>query len=516
MDLAVHNRILQNACITAPSIAGASIDARAYLPLLVRGSWLSDMNQASLVLETVKGTPFEHKADESFKKCLRELWRHDLDAIFKGMREDSAYEDVVSKAASIVKSGSGLEIGDIGQYNRLDHLDILRPSDVSTEVSDMASGSAGRGKAIGKGIMMMVERLDDAYKQSDRFGWKAMTWLGQALHTLHDFYAHSNYVELLLWSLATPGIGVLDGSTVSVFSGPANLRQQPWDYVCPLPGADGMRPCPGAFFWYGGGPGETPLVSSVFDTSDTICSLLAKYVSHLRGIEAFSTKDEADRETYLNIAMSLFDLSSSRRFLVSTAYSLVAAVQSAIAALGKKAREIIANDLQKYGESKGGSTKDKFAAAARAVRCYSSKEADDWKKAGGYEYVVNTMQIDMLDELWTRQSGATVALPHHTLLRKDLLLDRADHALRFDLACVFAEAASVHVLRRYFSQQTTTARDWKALLDHLMRHPWTQVIERDAGDHRVLSVYISSLRGQSWPHIWEREEIVKGVFQWLT
>src|SRR6185436_15280438 len=123
-----------------------------------------------------------------------------------------------------------------------------------------------------------------------------------------DFFAHSNYVELLLWSLAwrdALGADLVEAFNyrdASVDAGRPILR-------CPLPGPkqDRTTLMNDAILWYGPDPESTPLVSSLFDLKDTTFSLLHIYAAHLERTDGAPQSD-----AMLDIAMSVFDVQGQK------------------------------------------------------------------------------------------------------------------------------------------------------------------------------------------------------------
>lgn len=498
MDIAVHNQILWKACVLAHRGGGLVDDPRKYYPLLVRGSWINDVNQTSVLTGAVDpgGT---HPA---LQRLRQGLWKQDRAALMKDMAADPAFREVQGEAGALLATIPSEALDDFGIYNRLDHLDVLRAADAAVEAAYARKNPLGRSKTIDEGIYGALDRMHTAaiLAPADRFAWHRVSSLGRALHTVHDYYAHTDHVELLLWSLSQPQVpGGLDAGAIGVLMDPVAARRERWDRICPLPppGRAGAHTPRGAMFWYGEDPGATPLVSTVFDTADTVCSLLEKYAEHLREAGGLS---EEDRDGYLDIAMSVLDLSGSRRLVIEAIIGVYEAVEETLAAIGREARRFVSGRLRDYARKQGGAEGDRIETVARLVLRYDADEARQWKDAGGYDYVAASIFGDMLDELAACNGTSSFALPHHSVLRKDRPMDRSDHALRYGLACLLATEITARLLRWYFSPDPALGKA-RALLDERLRHPYAQALSRGEAGNRALCEVIAALRGRDWRNV---------------
>lgn len=498
MDIAVHNQILWKACVLAHRRGGLVDDPRKYFPLLARGSWINDVNQISVLTGAVDpgGTL------PALQRLRQGLWKQDRAALMKDMAIDPAFREVRGEAEGLLRAVPSDALDDFGSYNRLDHLDVLRADDATVEAAYARRSPLGRGKTIDEGVYGVLDRLHTAaaLAPADRFAWYRVSSLGRALHTVHDYYAHTDHVELLLWSLSQPQVpGGLDAGAIGVLMDPVAARRERWDRICPLPppGEAGARTPRGAMFWYGEDPGATPLVSTVFDTADTVCSLLEKYAEHLREAGGLS---EEDRDGYLDVAMSVLDLSGSRRLAIEAIIGVYEEIEETVASIGRAARRVLAGRLDDYARKKGGAAGGRLATVARLVRRYDADEAREWKEAGGYDYVASSIFGDMLDELAARQEALSFALPHHALLRKDRPMDRSDHALRYGLACLLATESTARLLRWYFSADPALGKA-RAILDERLRHPHAQALSLGEAGNRALCGVIGALRGRDWRNI---------------
>lgn len=288
----------------------------------------------------------------------------------------------------------------------------------------------------------------------------SLTSLGRALHTVADFYAHTNYVELLLWILALePAPYGLNETIRRTFNCRRFDSEIPWQTSCPLPDGSSKSLTAilkkgGGLFYYAETPQETDLVSSIFDTSDTICSLLGMYTSNLRKMERIQTMgdpltslDRDKRESYFDFALAVIDLSSGQKRLITAGYSVVENLLEVGKLIGRRTREFLADRIERQASNLGnisGQSKaiDALQLTARIVRSYDSKEGQDWRSAGYYQYVIQALSNDMLFKLRESQRKHAPQLPNHTLLRKDSVPEGGHNLIRFNFACTLAVEAS--------------------------------------------------------------------------
>lgn len=518
MEIGIHNKILRDACALAKPGTQGVYDPRIYLPFLIRGSWISDMNQSTLFTSLFQ----QRQAQKATQRVFTELWAQERDDTISAMKADIEFDDIAYKSEQIVKSNPGTTLEDFGSYEPLDHFDVLSMTDAGTEQACAGYADRMLGKTIEDGVEHIVFRLCNVFLNPihQRLAWNCMSNLGQALHTIADFYAHSNYIEILLWSLSRrpPGAGGLNGESIHLFKGPCVQRQEPWDYICPLP-VEGSPVPAGAFFFYDIAPEHTRVVSSVFDTNnDTICFMLDRYAAHLRNIE--TSNDIQDKERFLDLAMALVDLSGTRRNLIKGLGKLYLSVEQEVIELGRRVRGSIADKLERIAQSKPGSLESRALLGTSAIiRTYSSGESAQWRQAGGYDYVQKCFMRRMIDEITEKQSADQFILPHHALLRKDTPALRADHALRFSLACIFATAATARVLRALAEQDVQKPKDLAKALRTLVKtaiaHPFTQLERAETNKNNSLAELVSQLRGLQWPTIPNYKSTVETVQSWI-
>ncbi len=471
MDLPVHDDILWHACVLASRrLDGASRigDPRLAFPFLVRGSWMNDTNQVSPFLERNK------TADLSLEQraLFRGLWRLSLEDLFERARSKTDGFVLLTEQKKIMQLDPENTDG-FGVYLRHDHLDIV--TDQPAAEYDAQWSSAERG-----GRAMTVHHTVDAHIKTrlitstigqsvdGRLDPRMLTVLGRALHTVADFFAHSNFVELLLWSLAWRGelgpdlVEAFNYRDASADAGRPLLR-------CPLPGAkqDRATLLEDAVIWYGPDPERTPLVSSLFDLKDTTFSLLHIYAAHLQRTDGAPQSD-----AMLDIAMAVFDVQGAK--WIKGAWSLINTVGEAFSAVGRAARKVLAEGIELLAKTQDATARDLLEATAMLVRKYDSKEAGDWARAGKLSYVGRTLQMELAGQL-AGQRPDQPRLPHHSLLAKDHVTDDLGGVLRFKLACLLATEVTADLLAWHFAKGEATRDRWLETAASRLIHPWRWV-----------------------------------------
>jgi hypothetical protein len=233
-----------------------------------------------------------------------------------------------------------------------------------------------------------------------------------------------------------------------------------------------------AVMWYGASPEETPLVSALFDTNDTIFSLLHIYSAHL-----VRTDGKPQTEPALDLAMAIFDIQGAP--LIKGAWEVLDAVEGAFRAIGRAARNLLASGIEAVAEGKDSVTRDLMQTSAHLVRSYSSKEADEWAKAGRLDFLSRQLELQMLDEL-RGQTTSEMLLPHHSLLAKDHVGDQAGGRLRFKLACLLATDLTTKLIEWHFQPGVPSLDDYRVFTRTVMLHP-AQLLQAVGNGDKVIA-----------------------------
>lgn len=466
MDLSIHDEILWCACvkasqrlIAAGKLGDRSRDPRAHFPWMVRGSWMNDMNQVTPLIDFANNPDIGPQQNTLFQG----LWKVAVKDLLENTAPRFDHNQPLLQAAPGIIASKKHNVDGFGHYNRFDHLDVVDTAPAK-EYDDAWSTDArqGRARTANTTVLSHVRsRLTGSLLDDDRLEPRSLTSLGRALHTVADVFAHSNYVELLLWSLAWRD--QLPSNFVKAFNvddGAAFLR-------CPLPpkGPRAGNLLRNAVLWYGDSPEETPFVSALFDTNDTVFSLLHIYAAHL-----IRTDGKPQTEPMLDIAMAIFDIQGAP--LIKGAWAILEGIGNVFDAIGQGARNLLAAQLDKAAnKASNDQARQVMHTTAHLVRRYDSAKAKDWAQAGQLNFLARELQVQMLQEL-QGQTSAKMLLPHHSLLAKDHVEDEASGRIRFKLGCLLATEVSTKIIERHFSTEKPNLADYDQMARRALIHPW--------------------------------------------
>lgn len=469
MDLSIHDEILWYACVKASrrlAVAGKltpARDPRAHFPWLVRGSWMNDMNQVTPLIDFAQNPNIGPQQNTLFHG----LWKANVSELLQTRAQTYAENGPLLQAAPAILASKKHNIDGFGKYSRFDHLDITDVAPAKEYDDAFSSARNGRARTADFTVTSHVRtRLTGSLLDDDRLEPRSLTSLGRGLHTVADVFAHSNYVELLLWSLAWRG--QLSANFVRAFNFDDGSNDASSALLrCPLPSKGPRDPklLRNAVLWYGDSPEETPFVSALFDRNDTIFSLLHIYAAHLR-----RTDGKPQTGPMLDIAMAIFDIQGAP--LIKAGWAVLEGIGNFFDAIGQGARNLLAGGLDGAAErAKDSTMRDMMHSTAFLVRHYDSKKAEDWAQAGKLNFLARELQLQMLEELKEQTSGKML-LPHHTLLAKDHVEHEAAGQIRFKLACLLATELSTQLIERHFAPEQPKLEDYDQMASSVLIHPW--------------------------------------------
>lgn len=504
MDLAIHDEILWCACVKAAKrmadkqeLTDAN-DPRAHFPWLVRGSWMNDMNQVSPLLD-FSGNP---NIIPQTQTLFQGLWNVTVEDLLANRLQNFTDNGPLVKAAPGILASKKHNVNGFGRYNRFDHLDVT-DTDPAKEYDDpFAKDRLGRAHTAHTTVTShVVTRLESSLADLDlRRDPRALTALGRGLHTLADVFAHSNYVELLLWSLAWRN--QLSPTLINAFNKDNKSNDKSKDWLrCPLPpqGPRDPKLFRNAILWYGDSPEETPFVSSLFDTNDTVFSLLHIYAAHLR-----RTDGKPQTEPMLDIAMAIFDIQGAP--LIKAGWAVLEGIGNVFDAIGQAARSLLASGMEASADNASDQKmRDLMHSTAGLIRTYDSQKAKDWAEAGQLSFLARELQSQMVLQL-AGQTSAVKLLPHHSLLAKDHVENEASGLLRFKLACMLATEVSAQLMERHFSSGTPNVDDYKQMADRVLIHPW-QLLDNNPNLDKTLGSLMRDIDGSD---LWQ-DQTIDGV-----
>ncbi len=490
MDLNVHSQVLWYACKEAERRLGDNKigNPTAYYPYINCGSWVNDNNQSTIFTDFI-GNKDKDAANSRFsvdgeiENLFETMWLVELKEDLRRMGKGSAiarsassqFEALFPQATSEHDNATAL----FGQYCRFDHLDLLEAHKEEENKSWQSNPNAHVSESIVQTFKYMKNTFTfSSFEEDaeDRLSRDSVIALGKSLHTVGDFYAHSNYVELLLWGLADEGL--LKENIIQEFNSKGKFpfhcdKIRPY---CPLPTKDDNREKLLAtseednlirILWYGEKPETTPLTPCLFLFKDTTYSLLMMYAMHLERVGS----KPLDNDT-LDMAMSIFNIPGQDVALkFFNVYEKFAGVLSGI---GKMVRGFLVNSLREIGKTMDPATREIMEASAMIVENYNSAEAKEWAKAGRLKYVAYTLQKEMSTPLLSQTTDSLI-LPHHSLLHKDYMPGTLRDMLRFRLSTLFAVEATTELLMMHFAKESPGKEQFWSIAERYFVHPSTQI-----------------------------------------
>ncbi|HEY5957870.1 MAG TPA: HET-C-related protein [Polyangiaceae bacterium] len=519
MDIFDHDNIMWQGALLAKKRLGSKAigDPVKYFLSMSRGSWMNDTNQASLIIDKSPAAV----PDPAMHTVFNGLWKLHCKELASVLSRQGAEGASAAAAIAACMGTTAVHAEEIGAYNQFDHLDVLDTNPSKEHDGWQYPDRYGRGLTIDTALRSYVPgRLNASTFEASaasRLDPYRLTVLGRALHQLEDFFAHSNYVELLLWSLAWRNR--LSDNVLDAFNGFGSATfepEEPTRYVpLPLPGSNRKTLFKeGVLLWYGSAPEETPLVSTVFDSRDTVCSLLKIYIANLTREDGSQVTDEE-----LDLALAVFDVPG--RKLIKAAWGVLDAAKDIVAACGKAARGYLASQLEALSETKPAGTEcDLLKLSAALVREYDSVKAADWAKAGRLAYLMKVVEQQFIDEL-KLQTPATPILPHHALLAKDHFPGKWGYeatgvspTIRYRLACLFATEATAEVLCQHFGPGTPSDTGYFEMANTRFVHPFYQ-LESGLLDEARLAKIVEKTAFSEWEHIVANDGVTFIEDTWL-
>jgi hypothetical protein len=304
---------------------------------------------------------------------------------------------------------------------------------------------------------------DTAQTQQNRLAdHQALKTLGHGLHTLQDFYAHSNYTDLLLICMAQRNLldaywnrriqHLVDNTDVGTFNAFVLCKEHPDDTT---------------------GKGDrTPVVTGRFDTIDTVHTLL-----HLSQESILSSDEEPSRnkkeknEALYRILFGTFsDIDVVKRFKGT--------VEAYLDLSG-----YIDDVQEKISDFFMGNLVDPFVKTIlkedkRSIDTYvllkdasidNKKSLVNYRKAGELLFHQHTIEDHLRKEVATAEEEGRSILPHHALLAKDYDKNNDAVKLSYKLSCSLAAEVTTEVLVKYF--EGARFSEVESLLRRRYAHP---------------------------------------------
>ena len=435
----------------------------------------------------LQNTDFKKTWENLFATLWTEEWRSAEEAwIFSremGEMPESLPIDIPADktGAPSVLPGKAEEIG---AYYPLDHFDVTdqyvikenkRVLDNREELE--LKGHEERGfmtttvkESLAYAVEDWVKKAFDATQDADSAvtrqnrlsDYQALKILGHGIHTLQDFYAHSNYSDLLLICMVEKKlladywnrrihhlVTKTEGGTFNAFM---LYKEHPDDKH---------------------GKGEkTPVVTGRFDTIDTVHTLL-----HLSREGIHSHDNEAshdDKEKKDRIFRLLFGTFSE----IDVVQKMKGTVESyrALAEHIDEIQEKIADFFMDYLVDPA--VKTILREKEHLIDTYlllknatvdNQHSINNYRKAGELLFHQHTIENHLRKKITAAEKEGKLILPHHALLAKDHDKNNDAVKLSYKLSCALASEATSEVLVKYF--QGASFSELEPLLARRYVHP---------------------------------------------
>ncbi|XCN75215.1 MAG: HET-C-related protein [Candidatus Electrothrix aestuarii] len=322
-----------------------------------------------------------------------------------------------------------------------------------------------------------TQDVDPSSTQQNRLtDYQALKLLGHGLHTLQDFYAHSNYSDLLLICLAEERFldeywnkrihHLAHKTEVGTFNAFV-LHKEP---------STGQR------------TGKaTPVVTGRFDPIDTVHTLLHLAIDniHSHDEETHTQENKKDgkkekEDRLLHILFNTFsdlDIIQKVRGPIELYLDFSRQIDQIQAGISHFFMNYLVDPLVKdilQGQ-------DQFVDAyllLKDVTLHNEERLREYRKAGELLFHQHTIENYLRKEITEAEESGRMILPHHALLAKDQ--DKTNDAVKlsYKLSCALAAEASTEVLVKYF--QGASFSELEPLLKRRYVHPQFHIEQGDA------------------------------------
>lgn len=292
--------------------------------------------------------------------------------------------------------------------------------------------------------------------------YQAVKLLGHGLHILQDFYAHSNYSDLLLICMAEEKLlsdywnrrilYLAHETEVGTFNAFVLCKEQPTEQH---------------------GRGEkTPLVTGRFDPVDTVHTLLHLALANIHSQDSEAGQGgEAGEDRLYRILFGTF-----------SDINIVRDIQNSVSLYRELSREInrmqnaVANFFVDYLVTPA--VEEIFEEQEHIVDTYlllkdvtlkNEETLQEYRKAGELLFHQRSIEKHLRRQISKAEQEGNMILPHHALLAKDH--DKSNDAVKisYKLSCALAAEVSTEVLVKYF--QGADFSELEPLLQRRYMHP---------------------------------------------
>jgi Heterokaryon incompatibility protein Het-C len=232
---------------------------------LYQGSWLTDMSQVTAFFDMAQGRRDPYKVlDHGVYVLPTAVTDHPTEwaGLFKALWKKECEWSPLPELSSSESLNAPLNGQIIKGYHPYDHFDVVDRVDdhgnpIQNESEEFADiETYGMTKTAREGLFSYALRtwFAPSFNSTGREDLFELRSLGHGLHTVQDFFAHSNFVEILL------SVAAKEGKLDPLLS--KALQLEPFGTYTSYWIADKSE------------PGATPIMTGRFDRIDTIATLL--------------------------------------------------------------------------------------------------------------------------------------------------------------------------------------------------------------------------------------------------
>jgi hypothetical protein len=471
------------------------------------GNWLTDMNQATALFsiignfsdkDTFTKTDYYDAWDKSkncyvlprllsekdirtpWERLIKKLWDiewNDFKDVFKGFSSSPISEVGNSEA--------------IGCYYPYDHFDITddyngivwtdNEKEEEGRIDFYRTPLCGIDYAFDGWIIPAFQERD----KNDVFSDSALRKLGHGLHILQDFFAHTNFVELLLLILSnTPGS--IEQTIADNLIKQINIGIKGTFTSFPL-----MTKIE-----------QTPVMSGRFDTIDTLYTLAGSYKSQL--IKTPWNSEILKKDNTQDNLILFIDTFSYIKEVEELSKIVIGIneVNKFLSWINTQLQKVVVNIAFWVAEEKlknNPSSQFSLDQVRELVSgtLDSSLAMKNYQRAGKLMFLQTSIE-EMLEKKIRDVEGdfSKPHLPHHTLLAKDRDVLNHEVQLAYKIACSFASEITYLVIEGYFNK-SKNAVDIKLKVNETLTHP-SKVFANPNIDLSKLETKINTLYSGNW------------------
>jgi hypothetical protein len=304
---------------------------------------------------------------------------------------------------------------------------------------------------------------DKALTRQNRLkDYQALKILGHGLHILQDFYAHSNYSELLLICMAEKKLlkpywnqrvrHLVHNTAVGTFNAFVLCKASPDEQH---------------------GTGEkTPLVTGRFDTIDTVHTMLHLSTETLHSHDKETHHDDTEKKDrivrLLFGTFSEIDVVQKMRGSVEAYRTFAQHLDTIQDKITDFFMEYLVDPLVTKSLQEQETLLDAYHLLKEAT-FHNDQTLQEYRRAGEMLFYQHTIENHLRKTVTQAEQTGTSILPHHALLAKDHEQGNDAVKLSYKLSCVLAAEASTEVLVKYF--QGANFHELEPLLARRYVHP---------------------------------------------